>query len=157
MAEVLGLAHQLHRGAAQRAHDGAEPAAVYREHAAHHANQHHHGNKVGHVGGRLRDAAEALAGHIVHDQRQQDGEGEACGQVIQAQQQGVAHDYGKLIGLEEEIEPLHAHPFAARDAVGKAEIAEGNLHAVHGPVIKKCKEHQRRQNHDVQRLVLHDI
>ena len=62
-----------------------------------------------------------------------------------------------LIGLEEKIEPLHAHPFAARDAVGKAEIAEGNLHAVHGPVIKKCKEHQRRQNHDVQRLVLHDI
>ena len=154
MPEVFGLAHDVGRRAAQRAHDGAHPAAVDGEHAVHHAHKHDDGDEVRQVGDRLGDLAKAAAGHGVHDQRQQNRHREAGQQVIEAQDQRVAHERGKVVAVEEVVEPLHAHPLAARDAVGKVEIAEGDLHAVHRPVMKDEDIQEGGENHQVERAVI---
>ena len=154
MPEVFRLAHDVGRRAAQRAHDGAHPAAVDGEHAVHHAHEHDDGDEVRQVGDRLGDLAEAAAGHGVHDQRQQNRHREPGQQIVKAQDERVAHEQAEVVAAEEVAEPLHAHPFAAGDAVREVEVAEGDLHAVHRPVMEDEDIQEGGENHQVQRAVV---
>ena len=155
MAEILGLAHYIGGRAAESLYDGVHPAAVDREHAAHQANQHNHRDKVRQVGDGLRHALKAFAGDAVHHQRQDDGHGEARQQIVEIQDQRIADDVFKVVGFKKVTEPFETYPRAASDAVGKVEIAEGNLHAVHGPVVEDRNIEEGGQDHQVQGPVLH--
>jgi len=107
------------------------------------------------VGDGLRHALKAFAGDAVHHQRQDDGHGEARQEIVEIQDQRIADDVFKVVGFKKVTEPFETYPRAASDAVGKVEIAEGNLHAVHGPVVEDRNIEEGGQDHQVQGPVLH--
>ena len=99
---------------------------------------------------RLHHPLELVEPQLVQRQRQNDGHREAPQQAVQAQQHGVLDHPPAVGGGEELLKPFQAHPFAAGDAPAGLEIAEGDLDAVHGPVLINDGQHHRDQQHHIE-------
>ena len=102
----------------------------------------------------MRHALKSFAGDAVHHQRQDDGHGEARQQIVEIQDQRIADDVFKVVGFKKVTEPFETYPRAASDAVGKVEIAECDLDAVHRHIAEDNDVNERRKDHQIQRFVL---
>ena len=99
---------------------------------------------------RLHHPLELCKAQLVDAQGQDDGDGETPQQAVQAQQHGIL-DHAHTVGCgEEPFKPVQADPLAAGDAAACLEIAEGDLDAVHGPVLINDGQHHRDQQHHIE-------
>ena len=99
---------------------------------------------------RLHHPLELCKAQLVDAQGQDDGDGETPQQAVQAQQHGVL-DHAHTVGCgEEPLKPVQTDPLAAGDAPACLEIAEGDLDAVHGPVLINDGQHHRDQQHHIE-------
>ena len=91
---------------------------------------------MGCIGRGLCDFLQPLAGRIIQNQRQYDGDGEAEHQLVKADYQCIfqqlpEHGRGKKLP-----EILEAHPFTAPDSFGRHKILKGYLQPRQRHVIK---------------------
>ena len=99
---------------------------------------------------RLHHPLELCKAQLVDAQGQDDGDGETPQQAVQAQQHGIL-DHAHTVGCgEEPFKPVQADPLAAGDAAACLEIAEGDLDAVHGPVLINDGQHHGDQQHHIE-------
>ena len=105
---------------------------------------------MGRIQHRLHHPLELCKAQLVDAQGQDDGDGETPQQAVQAQQHGIL-DHAHTVGCgEEPFKPVQADPLAAGDAAACLEIAEGDLDAVHGPVLINDGQHHRDQQHHIE-------
>ena len=79
--------------------DGIEQA-VQADKVHHQAADDHNADEVGHVGDGLGQLFEAAAADLIEDKGEDDGNGEAEDQGLQAQNQGVADQSAKVVAVE---------------------------------------------------------
>lgn len=132
------------------AQDQIQQTAGRTEEDLDHTTDDHGGDEVGCVQHRLHHPLELCKAQLVDAQGQDDGDGEAPQQAVQAQQHGVL-DHAHTVGCgEEPFKPVQANPLAAGDAAACLEIPERDLDAVHGPVLINDGQHHRDQQHHIE-------
>ena len=156
VAEHAGFGEERHGAQAQQVQQMIDDAALAEEYIEH-ADQNDGGDEVGRVGDHLRHLAQLVGDAVIEQQRQENRKGERGDDLIDAQHDGVGQQILEHIGMEELVKVLHAHPRAAPDALGRLEVAEGNLHAVHWPIVEDQQIDQRRQEEQVQHPVAGDL
>ena len=148
--EPVLLDHEVNPVAAHGGDQLVDDAVGGREEQVDHARQHHGGDEVGHVDGRLGEALEPLGVQLIQHDGQQDRDREAEEQAIHVQHDGVLEHTAAVVGVEEGLKVLQAHPLAAGDAEGSLVVAEGDLHAVHREVAENHEKDQRGNQQDPQ-------
>ena len=108
------------------------------------------------IGNGLHAALHPLAAQLIHHQRQQYGHREIHNQRINAQAQSVANQLAKLIAFKKALKVVKPAPRTARNALYRGKFLEGNLHAVHGHIMKNNEINQHRQKHQVKLPVAQD-
>ena len=88
---AAGLGHEVLPFPAQGGDEMVDDAAGRGEELHHHAGDDHGGNEVRKIGDGLGGFFEALILHLVQQQGQDDGRGKIEHQVIQIDQQRIAH------------------------------------------------------------------
>ena len=121
-----------------------------------HAHDHHRGDEVWGVGDELDGLLEGGAARVVERQRQQDGDGKAGEQVVDAQPQGVAEDAPEAERLGEPHHVLEPDPRTAPDPLYRGEIAERDLSPVHGHVVEDDDVGHRHRDDQVEVPVAQD-
>ena len=89
------------------------------------------GDKMGRVEDGLNHPLEFVEPYLVDDKGQDDGDGEAPQQAVEADEHRVLHHPPEGGRLEEPGEPVEAHPPAGREAQVGIEVPEA---------VMKCKE-----------------
>ena len=154
--EILGLGHIVGGGNAQIAQRHVDDAAAGVEELENQRAHNDGGNEVGRVADHLHRFAEALKRNVIQQQRENQRKRER-GQRIEIDEQRVAQNLPELRRVEKLLHILEAHPVAILDGAGDAEIAERDLHAVHGHVPEGDQHRHGQQQHDIQRAVPGDF
>ena len=111
---------------------------------------------MGRVEDGLNHPLEFVEPYLVDDEGQDDGDGEAPQQAIEADKHRVLHHPPEGGRLEEPDEPVEAHPPAGGEAQVGVKVPEGDLDAVHGDVLVDNGQDHRYQQQGVQLPVLQD-
>ena len=130
--------------------DQVDEAAGGRKEDAQHAADDHGGDKVRRVDDCLHGALEAFEAELVERKAQKDRHRETPEQAVETQLDGVPQHAVEGGGPEEPFEPFPAHPGTAGDAKARVVVAEGDLDAVHGPVLVHDGDDHRDQKQDIQ-------
>eukprot|EP01135_Chromosphaera_perkinsii_P010709 Nk52_evm1s2201 gene=Nk52_evmTU1s2201 len=101
-----------------------------------HAHDHHDGDERGGVQDGLGHPLESLAGKLVHDEREDDRDGEGHQQPDGVDRQRVDHQAFELERRHERYEVVQSHPGAPEEAVHGVVLAKGDLSPVHRPVLE---------------------
>ena len=105
---------------------------------------------MGQIHHGLYAAFEEFTADFVDQQSQNDGNGKAHNNGIQADAKCVFDQTAKILGFKELGEIFEADPLAARDTQYGREITEGDLRAVHGRVHEHDIPDQGGQQHQKQ-------
>ena len=103
-----------------------------------------------HVGNRLHETFDLLRTDLVDQQGQDNREDEAHDQCPQGNADGVGHNLTKQRIVEEFQEVFETDEFAAGQAFGRIELAEGELDAPHRRVGEQSYEEQCRSGKNPQ-------
>ena len=109
----------------------------------------HQRDEVRQISDGLDRPLQCFAADLVHHQCQNDGSREAKDKLIQAQQQRVPQQSGEIHAIEEHVEMLHAHPFAALNAACRRIILKGDLRAVQRHVMEQDEVHKHWNKHEI--------
>ena len=148
--EVLGLGHKVDRRTAKGGDQLVDQAAGRRKQGAQNTDNDHSGDEVGQIHHGLYAAFEEFTADFVDEQSQNDGNGKAHNNGIQADAKCVFDQTAKILGFKELDEIFEADPLAARDAQYGREITEGDLRAIHGRVHEHDIPDQGGQQHQKQ-------
>ena len=137
-------AHKIDRFHPQKADQLIGYSHPGREKQKDHAAHDHRGDKIGGIGNGLNHLGVLFMPKGIEEQSQNNGDGESCGQRIDAQNKGIENDLQRVGGAQKPGEVGKAHPGAAPNAPAHRIIAEGDLYAVNGPVmIDEGNDHAR--------------
>ena len=91
----------------------------------------------------LDDFLEVFVADLVEQQGEDDRRGEVKTQIEEADQEGVSDQLPELAVFHKFADILQPYPGAAPDRAGGLIFPEGDLHAVHGPVLEDDQVNQR--------------
>ena len=100
---------------------------------------------MGRVGNGLNDLAEFLETEGIQKQRENDGNREAGGERVNAQDKGVTNRDPCIGGAKKACEIGKPNPFTVEHAELDLVIAEGDLNAVNRPVVVDQRDDHSRQ------------
>ena len=103
-----------------------------------------------HVGNRLHETLDFLRTDLIDQQGQNNRKDEAHDQCPKGNADGVGHDLAKQRVVEEFQEVFETDEFAAGQAFGRIELAEGELDAPHRHVGEQSHEEQCRSGKNPQ-------
>ena len=91
---------------------------------------------MGKVADRLQDSFELAVLYFVEQDGKQDGDGEAPEDVVEAHEEGVAHDFPE-VGIDDEFcKVFHSYPRAVPDTPYDVVVFEGYDYSIHGGVVE---------------------
>ena len=117
------------------------------EENGYHAAQHHHGNEVGCIGDHLHSLTEAFTWQIIQQQCKSNGDGNTDQKRVNTQRQGDSQQIGKFIAAKKPAEVFEVVPRATPNTQFSGVILKGDLHAIHGHIVKNNVIGQNWQNH----------
>ena len=122
-------------------------ARLREEENGYHATQHHHRNEVGCIGDHLHSLAEAFARQIIQQQSKSNGDWNADQQRINTQRQSISQQIGEFIAAEKSTEVFEVVPLTTPNAQFTAVVLKGDLHTIHGNIVKNNVIGQNWQDH----------
>ena len=110
--------------------------AGWRQELHHHTGDNHAGYKIWKIGDRLGHFFEPAVLHLIKQRSQDDGRREIEDQVIQVDQQRVAHQAPQINGIKELLEKFKSHPWTFVEPQESIEIFESDRQAQHRRIAK---------------------
>ena len=105
-------------------------------------------DEVGHIQHQLDLLLDLFALDAVEQESQDDGDGEAPQQAVDAQLQGIDQIPLEVRRGHKALEVLQPHPLAAQDALEGVIILESDQDAAHRHVLEHQGQHHSRQDED---------
>jgi hypothetical protein len=121
---------------------------------AYQGTDHHHRDKVGHIGNGLNGALERRVVYFVEEQGKDDRGGETEKDVEGTDRKGIPDKPEKIRVFKKAGKVFHPHPGASGHAQIRPEILKGNQEAVYRFVGKDNKIDQYRQDKEVLVFIL---
>jgi hypothetical protein len=144
----LGIHKVIFSGSAKKDGDlgkNAVPGGIVTDQGT----DHHHGDKVGHIGDSLDGPFEGHIVYFIEEQGQDDGGGKTEKNVKEADGKGIPDEPEKVRILEKADKMLHPHPGTPGHAKIRPELLKGNQETVYRFIGKKSEINQHRQDKKV--------
>lgn len=84
----------------------------------------------------LDDFLEGTCPDFVESERQDDRQRKPDDQLVEAEAERIPEQIPEIVGIEETLEMIEAHPWAVHDSFAGDKVLKGNLDAVHGRIVK---------------------